>query len=105
MGMPAANVDVSAWHDAQGRFIGNVYDRILLFGHDEDFVPWRQSTPTDARPGSPEKIEVLRQRVLRGEPLFHPRDAQVLAHVNTCYDAFRSPLMRVSATRTRDARR
>lgn len=97
-------VDVSEWHDAEGRFVGNVYDRIVLFGHDEDFVPWRVPKPTKARPGSPGKVEVLRERVLRGEPLFHEDDEQVLAHYNRSTDAFRSPLMRVSATRTRDAR-
>jgi hypothetical protein len=30
--------------------------------------------PTEARPGSPEKIEVLRQRNASGLPLWHPQD-------------------------------
>lgn len=30
--------------------------------------------PTDALPGSPEKIEVLRRRVENGQKLWHPRD-------------------------------
>ena len=30
--------------------------------------------PTDAPAGSPEKIEMLRQRVARGLPLWHPND-------------------------------
>lgn len=30
--------------------------------------------PTDAPPGSPEKIEVLRRRVENGQKLWHPRD-------------------------------
>ena len=31
-------------------------------------------SPTDALPGSPEKIRVLMQRVANGEELFHPDD-------------------------------
>jgi hypothetical protein len=31
--------------------------------------------PTQARPGSPEKMRVLEQRAERGEALFHPLDA------------------------------
>lgn len=32
------------------------------------------SQPTDAQPGSQEKIEVLRQRAAAGVPLWHPGD-------------------------------
>ena len=32
------------------------------------------STPTDARPGSEDKIKVLEQRALAGEQLWHPKD-------------------------------
>ena len=35
---------------------------------DLDFVP------TDARPGSDEKLDVMRQRYETGQPLFHPDD-------------------------------
>ncbi len=35
------------------------------------------SEPTSARPGSEEKVEVLRARYLRGEALFHPLDCDV----------------------------
>jgi hypothetical protein len=34
----------------------------------------RVKVPTGARPGSKEKIEVMRQRVLAGQELWHPRD-------------------------------
>jgi len=37
----------------------------------------RMPAPTDARPGSAEKIAVLMGRVARGERLFHPRDAKM----------------------------
>lgn len=33
-------------------------------------------TPTDAMPGSPGKLEILRERARRGEQLFHPHDAK-----------------------------
>lgn len=34
------------------------------------------SEPTTAPPNTPEKIEVLRDRAMRGEELFHPQDAR-----------------------------
>jgi hypothetical protein len=57
--------------------IKNVFEAILKYGHDEDFDPNSTSAlfePTDAPAGSPEKIEALRQRVLLGLPLWHPKD-------------------------------
>lgn len=38
------------------------------------------SEPTDARPGSPEKMEVLRLRVERGEELYHVDDFLIYRH-------------------------
>jgi hypothetical protein len=35
--------------------------------------------PTDATPGSPEKIRVLMDRAARGQELFHERDADLWA--------------------------
>ena len=35
--------------------------------------------PTDASPGSPEKIRVLMDRAARGQELFHAEDAEVWA--------------------------
>jgi hypothetical protein len=54
----------------------NVFEAILRYGHDEDFVPHEDENfiPTDAPAGSPEKIEVLRSRVERGQPLWHNTD-------------------------------
>ena len=54
----------------------NVFEAILRYGHDEDFVPNEDNNfaPTDAPAGSPEKIEVLRSRVERGQPLWHNTD-------------------------------
>ena len=53
----------------------NVFEAILKYGHDEDFVPETDNfTPTDAPAGSPEKIEILRKRVEDGQPLWHLSD-------------------------------
>ena len=54
----------------------NVFQVILESGHDEDFAPLEsmEFSATDAPAGSAEKIEVLAQRIMRGEPLWHPED-------------------------------
>lgn len=54
----------------------NVFEAILRYGHDEDFVPQEdnQFEATDAPAGSSEKIEVLRKRVELGQPLWHNSD-------------------------------
>ena len=56
--------------------IKNVFEAIIKYGHDEDFDPTEsyEFAPTDAPAGSPEKIEVLRQRVELGLPLWHSND-------------------------------
>ncbi len=57
--------------------IANVFEAILKYGHDEDFVPAVESdsfTPTNAPAGSDDKIELLRQRVEEGLPLWHQDD-------------------------------
>jgi len=54
----------------------NVFDAVLRQGHDEGFVPMEGDSfvPTDLAAGTRKKIELLRQRVEMGTPLFHPRD-------------------------------
>ncbi len=54
----------------------NVFEAILECGHDEDFAPvaTEDFTPTDAPAGSRSKLEVLAERVERGQPLWHPDD-------------------------------
>jgi hypothetical protein len=56
--------------------VQNVFDAILKYGHDEDFVPNDAEgfDPTDAPAGSDAKIEILRQRVALGQPLWHQED-------------------------------
>jgi hypothetical protein len=57
----------------------NIFDAIFLVGHDEDFFDVVPAKPTHHAPGSLEKLEVMRKRVTRGESLWHPDDAAVVA--------------------------
>ena len=54
----------------------NVFDEIAKTGHDENFVPsvTDEFCPTDAPAGSPQKVQVLAERVRKGLPLWHPED-------------------------------
>jgi hypothetical protein len=54
----------------------NLFEALSVVGHDEDWegVASPEFCPTHAPPGSEEKIEVLRERVRRGLPLWHPED-------------------------------
>jgi len=54
----------------------NVFEAILECGHDEGFAPREtdQYIGTDAPAGTREKVNVMAQRVERGEPLWHPDD-------------------------------
>ena len=56
--------------------ISNVFEAILKYGHDEDFVPYPSNDfeASDAPAGSQEKIEELRRRVELGMPLWHSSD-------------------------------
>ncbi len=54
----------------------NVFEAILECGHDEDFAPVETEDfrPTDAPAGSRLKLEILAERVQRGQPLWHADD-------------------------------
>jgi hypothetical protein len=54
----------------------NVFEAILECGHDEEFVPHvgEDFMATQAPAGSRMKLDVLAERVRRGEPLWHPDD-------------------------------
>lgn len=56
--------------------VNNVFEAILKYGHDEDFVPIESDdfNATDAPAGSDDKIEALRKRVELGQPLWHNKD-------------------------------
>ncbi|MEM9187235.1 MAG: hypothetical protein AAGB00_12140 [Planctomycetota bacterium] len=55
----------------------NVFEAILKYGHDEDFIPRKEDAdfiPTPAPAGSAEKLEALAERVRSGHPLWHEED-------------------------------
>jgi len=54
----------------------NVFEAILECGHDEDFIPVEGDNfgSTDAPAGSRAKLEILAERVKRGQPLWHDED-------------------------------
>src|SRR6478752_3073121 len=54
----------------------NVFEAILKYGHDEDFAPKQGEAfkATQAPAGTREKLEVLADRVRRGQPLWHDDD-------------------------------
>ncbi len=56
--------------------VTNVFEAILKYGHDEDFRPIDSDefAPTDEPAGSDAKIDILRQRVELGLPLWHNHD-------------------------------
>lgn len=54
----------------------NVFEAILEFGHDEDFVPMEtdEFSATEAPAGSRAKLDVMAERVRKGLPLWHGED-------------------------------
>ena len=54
----------------------NVFETILKYGHDEDFAPVAGAdfSSTEAPAGSREKLDILAERIARGQPLWHPED-------------------------------
>ena len=66
----------SAKSEEKSLKVSNVFEAILKYGHDEDFAPVEDENfvPTNAPAGSDDKIELLRQRVQRGQPLWHGED-------------------------------
>jgi len=54
----------------------NVFEAISMFGHDEDFAPLEtdEFSATEAPAGSPEKLDILAERIRQGLPLWHDED-------------------------------
>jgi hypothetical protein len=69
-------MSTSAKSEEKNSKVSNVFEAILKYGHDEDFAPLEDNNfvPTNAPAGSDDKIELLRQRVQRGQPLWHGED-------------------------------
>lgn len=72
--LPNLHEDFKALIEAEDRVQRrwDAWDVVLEPG--EAFEPMVEFLPTDARPGSEEKIEVMEQRYNSGLPLFHPAD-------------------------------
>lgn len=52
----------------------NLDEHIRAHQSDAGFKPKRKCQPTQAMPGTAAKVEVLRQRLESGQPLWHPKD-------------------------------
>jgi len=59
----------------------NIFETIRFYEHDMDFEPHSETIPTGAPPGSLEKIQVMCERLARGEELHHPNDAKTVASI------------------------
>lgn len=55
-------------------FPRNVHQWAKAFNDDFGFEAWQESRPTQARPGSHEKIAVIMERLSRGQRLWHADD-------------------------------
>ena len=56
----------------------NVLDHILRHGSCAKFAPEFEAEPTEAMPGSKAKLEVLAERVLRGEDVWSDDDPNAI---------------------------
>lgn len=57
----------------------NLFETIDVYQHDLDFAPHAECQPTAAAPGSLEKIQVMCDRLARGQELHHEGDMQTAA--------------------------
>ena len=62
----------------------NLFETIQHVQHDLDFEPYEECIPTGAPPGSLEKIQVMCERLAKGQDMHHPNDANGLQKVRTC---------------------
>ena len=54
-----------------------VAEALAWYGNDDEFTPLIDAEPTSLRPGSEEKLLLMRQRVERGEPLHEAGDTVI----------------------------
>lgn len=55
----------------------SIHEHMAWYGDEGGFRPNRETEPTHERAGSANKIEVMRQRVERGECLFSDDDSEM----------------------------
>ena len=81
----------------------NLFETIRIYEHDLDFEPIEAKTPTDAAPGSLEKMRVMCERIKRGEHLHHEGDQCVLASIERQQEM--ADIVQKAATDARDVAR
>ena len=57
-----------------GNVVYTLETHLMLYGSCRTFTPKPAVKPTRARPGTKEKVEVMRMRVALGQTLTHPKD-------------------------------
>lgn len=60
---------------------GTIFEALRIYGHDEDYQPVRIPKPTSHNPGSLGKVREMRERIKRGEFLYHADDETMTATV------------------------
>ncbi len=65
----------------------SVADFVKCYGSEDAFTERGEAKPTDALPGSNEKIEVLCKRVAAGLPLWHDQDRKFFWKMNSVWNA------------------
>lgn len=68
----------------------NLLEHIAAFGQDHNFAPRKKPQPTDLEPG-PDRVEVLAQRILNGEDLWHPDDPVIDLETLASFSRFFDP--------------
>ena len=64
----------TAHHEVPQNHLSYALGEFLFTAPLRERFDWSQMEPTDANPGSEEKMSVLQDRVAKGLPLFHPED-------------------------------
>jgi hypothetical protein len=60
----------------------------LVQSRDCQFKPPNQSSPTQARPGSAQKLQVMAERFRSGQPLHHPDDVTSVGNAMSAFLAW-----------------
>ena len=81
----------------------NLFDTIRIWEHDIDFEPYAECQPTDAAPGSLDKIRVMCERLKRGEHIHHEDDHRLLASIERQFKM--AAVIQQAAKDARDAAR
>ena len=64
-----------------------ITEHVRIYRSDRGFTPADPPTPTEALPGTPEKIAVMKARLRAGQQLHHPLDRQLLPPLPTTSDS------------------